>query len=277
MAARIARRSAAPAAARAAARGPAPAAAVGVFVSAPPRPRPPPAHAPRPPAPALARGSWRRAARRPPWPGRRLRSLIPNREGQPTPACIAHAPPGRRTADGAPAPGPRPPPTAQFGTVSGKTEDIAGEIAAGLGAEAQDFGEIGGAEDLLEFDSLVVGAPTWHTGADTDRSGTPLDDLYDEIDGLDLSGKKVAVFGLGDSQSYSDNFCDAIEEIHNHFQGAGAEMVGYVSTDGYTYDDSKSVVDGKFLGLPIDEDSESDMSADRYNAWVEQLKGEGVN
>ena len=195
MAARIARRSAAPAAARAAARGPAPAAAVGVF----------------------------------------------------------------------------------FGTVSGKTEDIAGEIAAGLGAEAQDFGEIGGAEDLLEFDSLVVGAPTWHTGADTDRSGTPLDDLYDEIDGLDLSGKKVAVFGLGDSQSYSDNFCDAIEEIHNHFQSAGAEMVGYVSTDGYTYDDSKSVVDGKFLGLPIDEDSESDMSADRYNAWVEQLKGEGVN
>ena len=187
------------------------------------------------------------------------------------PAC------GRRTADDAPAPGPRPPRTAQFGTVSGKTEDIAGEIAAGLGAEAQDFGEIGGAEDLLEFDSLVVGAPTWHTGADTDRSGTPLDDLYDEIDGLDLSGKKVAVFGLGDSQSYSDNFCDAIEEIHNHFQGAGAEMVGYVSTDGYTYDDSKSVVDGKFLGLPIDEDSESDMSADRYNAWVEQLKGEGVN
>ena len=195
MAARIARRSAAPAAARAAARGPLPAAAVGVF----------------------------------------------------------------------------------YGTVSGKTEDIAGEIASGLGAEAQDFGEIGGAEDLLEFDSLVVGAPTWHTGADTDRSGTPLDDLYEEIDGLDLSGKKVAVFGLGDSQSYSDNFCDAIEEIHSHFQGAGAEMVGYVAADGYTYDDSKSVVDGKFLGLPIDEDSESDMSADRYSAWIEQLKGEGIN
>ena len=160
--------------------------------------------------------------------------------------------------------------------MSGKTEDIAGEIAAGLGAEAQDFGEIGGAEDLLEFDSLVVGAPTWHTGADTDRSGTPLDDLYEEIDGLDLSGKKVAVFGLGDSQSYSDNFCDAIEEIHSHFQGAGAEMVGYVAADGYTYDDSKSVVDGKFLGLPIDEDSESDLSADRYGAWIEQIKGEGM-
>ena len=87
----------------------------------------------------------------------------------------------------------------------------------------------------------------------------------------------MAVFGLGDSSSYGDNFCDAIEEIHGHFSAAGAKMVGYVSTDGYTFDDSKSVVDGQFLGLPLDEDSEDDLTEGRYTAWVEQIKGEGVN
>ena len=47
-----------------------------------------------------------------------------------------------------------------------------------------------------------------------------------------------------------------------------------VGTDGYTFDESASVVDGKFVGLAIDEDNESDKTEERINAWVEQLKGE---
>jgi flavodoxin I len=164
-----------------------------------------------------------------------------------------------------------------FGTVSGKTEEVAGLIAEALGTEAQDISEVDGADSLAEFDSLVVGAPTWNTGADEQRTSTAWDDLFEEIDGLDLGGKPVAVFGLGDSSSYGDNFCDAIEEIHGHFASAGAKMVGYVSADGYTFDESKSVVDGQFLGLPLDEDSEDDLTEGRYTAWVEQIKGEGVN
>merc|ERR1711924_461626 len=151
-----------------------------------------------------------------------------------------------------------------FGTVSGKTEEVAGLIAEALGTEAQDISE-------------VDGAPTWNTGADEQRTSTAWDDLFEEIDGLDLGGKPVAIFGLGDSSSYGDNFCDAIEEMHGHFASAGAKMVGYVSTDGYTFDDPKSVVDGQFLGLPLDEDSEDDLTEGRYTAWVEQIKGEGVN
>ena len=38
------------------------------------------------------------------------------------------------------------------------------------------------------------------------------------IAGLNLSGKPVAIYGLGDSVSYGDYFCDAIEEIHRHVQ-----------------------------------------------------------
>merc|ERR1712078_546973 len=92
---------------------------------------------------------------------------------------------------------------------------------------AQDISEVDGADSLAEFDSLVVGAPTWNTGADEQRTSTAWDDLFEEIDGL----------GLGDSSSYGDNFCDAIEEMHGHFASAGAKMVGYVSTDGYPFDD----------------------------------------
>ena len=51
-----------------------------------------------------------------------------------------------------------------------------------------------------DYENLIVGAPTWNTGADTDRSGTSWDQVgKDEIG--DLKGKTVACFGLGDSTS----------------------------------------------------------------------------
>ena len=129
---------------------------------------------------------------------------------------------------------------------------------------------------MTEYDSLIVGAPTWNTGADEGRSGTAWDEVLEEIADLDLSGKKVAVFGCGDSSSYGDYFCDAIEEVYSTMKGAGTTMVGAVDPSGYDFAESKSIIDGKFCGLPLDEDNESDMTEDRVAAWCTQIAGEGV-
>jgi len=162
-----------------------------------------------------------------------------------------------------------------FATQTGNTETVAGVIGEATGLEATDIGEVE-AGDLAGYDGLIVGAPTWSTGADEFRSGTTWDEYLEEIKGLDLKGKPVAVFGCGDSQGYADNFCDAIEEMHSTFEAAGAKMLGYVDASGYGHAESKSERDGKFLGLPCDEDNEADQTPDRVSGWVEQLKGEGM-
>merc|ERR1719504_274606 len=115
-----------------------------------------------------------------------------------------------------------------FGTQTGKTEEVADIVAKETGLEAKEIGDVEAA-DLTKYDGLIVGAPTWHTGADEQRTGTAWDDYFEEIRGLDLCGKPVAVFGVGDSAGYGDNFCDAIEEMHGAFEAAGAKMLGYVS------------------------------------------------
>jgi flavodoxin I len=162
-----------------------------------------------------------------------------------------------------------------FGTQTGKTEDVAGMIASETGLEAKDIGDVS-ADDLAGYDGLIVGAPTWHTGADEQRTGTTWDDYFEQIRALSLGGKPVAVFGVGDSVGYGDNFCDAIEELHSTFEAAGAKMLGYVSSEGYQHTDTKSVRGGKFLGLATDQDNEDDMSGDRVKSWVAQIKGEGM-
>merc|ERR1719491_1988161 len=162
-----------------------------------------------------------------------------------------------------------------YSTSTGNTETVAGYIGDAVGAEAEDIGD---AEDsaITGADALIIGAPTWHTGADEQRSGTSWDDwLYDVLPELDLEGKKVAVFGVGDQQSYGDNYCDAAGELHDLFSARGAKFFGMTSQDGYDHTESKAIRDDKFVGLMCDEDNQYDMSEDRVKAWVAQLKDEG--
>merc|ERR1711937_369491 len=155
-----------------------------------------------------------------------------------------------------------------YSTTTGNTETVAGYVEAATGLSMQDIGDVDGAT-VAGFDGLIIGAPTWHTGADTERSGTAWDEfLYGDLTSLDLKGKKVAVFGVGDQSGYADNFCDAMDELATCFKDRGAEIIGAVSTDGYDHEESKSVDGDKFVGLPCDEDNQPEISEDRVKAWI---------
>jgi len=165
-----------------------------------------------------------------------------------------------------------------YASMTGNTETVAQYIAnaAGSGIVAQDIGDVG-YEEIMSKCSIIVGAPTWHTGEDEERSGTSWDEwLYDTLPGLDMSDKKIAVFGLGDSAAYGDNFCDAMGELSDLFKAQGATIYGKTPIeDGLDYSASMSVSDGKFIGKTFDENNHFDKSEDRAKEWVEQLKLEG--
>merc|ERR1719384_43993 len=160
-----------------------------------------------------------------------------------------------------------------FDTSTGNTETCAGYIADAAGYSIQSVGDDEG--EMASEDSIIVGAPTWNTGADEERSGTSWDSfLYETLPGLNLAGKKVAVFGCGDQESYGEYYCDAAGELYDQFEKAGCKMYGMTSTEGYDHSESKSERDGKFVGLMFDEDNQPDESEERAQKWVAQLKEE---
>lgn len=163
-----------------------------------------------------------------------------------------------------------------YGSSTGNTQSAAEEIASKLGVDKTNIFDVSNgsvADQLSAYDVLFLGSSTWGVG-----------DLQDDWDGfiskmekVNLSGKDVAVFGTGDSSSYSDSFCDAIGIIAKAATKAGAKVVGKgVDASGYTFDDSQALEDGAFCGLPLDEDNESNMTAERINRWVEQVKSESA-
>jgi flavodoxin I len=90
-----------------------------------------------------------------------------------------------------------------------------------------------------------------------------------------LANKKVAVFGLGDQVSYSDNYADATGELFDVFESLGCRMMGAWSQEGYEHDDSKAIRGDKFCGLLLDMVNQEEMTEERVLQWVAQLKAEG--
>lgn len=157
-----------------------------------------------------------------------------------------------------------------YGSSTGTCQGLAEKIGQQLGV--QDDGMIDvqnlSADVVNKYDVLILGTSTW-------GAGEMQDDWYDGVKILKqagLQGKTVAVFGCGDSESYSDTFCGGMAELYNAAKDAGATMIGEVATDGYNFDDSEAVANGKFVGLALDEVNEDDKTDSRIEAWVEELK-----
>lgn len=121
--------------------------------------------------------------------------------------------------------------------------------------------------DLLIFGGSTVGADNWE-----DTHTSKWYSFFKELKNIDLSGKTAAIYGLGDQVLYPENFVDGMVIIRDELVAAGADMVGAWPVEGYEHTDSKSIEDGKFIGLALDDDQQAELSDERISAWVEILK-----
>ena len=163
-----------------------------------------------------------------------------------------------------------------YGSSTGVTEYIAENIRdvwAQKGmepVEAINIGYMKDGRDLLNYDYLILGISTWNIGQLQDD----WDIVFPQLDKLDFSGKTVAIFGIGDQENYADNFLDAIGILGYKLIERGAKLVGYWMDEHFEFAESRGFVDGKFMGLGIDEVNQPELSAQRIRSWVTQIIGE---
>ena len=160
-----------------------------------------------------------------------------------------------------------------YGSSSGNTKSAAKEIAKSLNIEDIDVYDIAktSVNVMNAYNILIIGSSTWGYGDLQDD----WDALIGDFEKLDLTGKKVAIFGTGDSESYPDTFCDSIGILAGIAKNNGATIIGSgVDSSDYCFDDSKALSDGTFCGLALDEDNESSKSSQRISNWIEKIKKE---
>jgi flavodoxin I len=159
-----------------------------------------------------------------------------------------------------------------YGSNEGHTEMVAQQIKTEFDDYEANIVEVfnivhSTVENVAGWDYLIFGIPTWDNGQLQDD----WDIFLPQMDRLDLTDKKVALFGLGDQYLYSVTFLDAVGVLGRKVRERGGELVGYWSDDGYEIADSAALEDGMFMGLAIDQDNEPEKTAERVEAWVLQV------
>jgi flavodoxin I len=164
-----------------------------------------------------------------------------------------------------------------YGPAGGRTEEVAKRLGELLGDDKHDLISLDRAAiaDLDKYNNIIFGIAT--IGKET-WDAEPLEsgwfDFLPELEKAELEGKKIAIFGLGDHVRWPRQFVDAMGQLYQVLKEKGMDTVAKVSPDDYTFDESEALVDGIFVGLPIDEDFEPDMTDERITGWVEQLRKE---
>jgi flavodoxin I len=109
-----------------------------------------------------------------------------------------------------------------YASMTGNTEEIAELIVEGIkqGGHEVDLKSVTdcNASDVLDYDGVLIGVYTWGDGELPDE----FLDFYEELDELDLSGKRAAVFGSGDT-SY-EQYCGAVDLAAAKLLERGAEV-----------------------------------------------------
>jgi flavodoxin short chain len=110
-----------------------------------------------------------------------------------------------------------------YGSLTGNTEYIANQISDFLNQQQINHDLINVAEfdpkKILDYELLILGCATWDYGQLQDDFKL----FFDEVQGFDFTGKKLAAFGCGDS-SYVE-FCEAVKIIEQFWTSKNAEKI----------------------------------------------------
>ncbi len=168
-----------------------------------------------------------------------------------------------------------------FGSNTGKTRRVAKLIKKRFDDETMaDPVNVNKAspDDFAKYDLLILATPTLGEGElpglSADCENESWEEFLPQLEGVDFSGKTVALFGLGDQEGYPADFVSAMRPIYDLVVERGAKVVGAWPTDGYEFEASEAVVDGKFVGLVLDLDNQSNLTDGRLSTWLKQIAPE---
>lgn len=158
-----------------------------------------------------------------------------------------------------------------YGSSTCYTEIVAEKIRDFIGDDLVTLHNVkdGPVEAMQQYDLLIMGIPTWDFG----ELQEDWEAIWPLLPDLQLRGKPVALYGMGDQIGYSEWFLDALGMLHDLLKPMGVQFIGQWPTEGFEFISLKAVLPAgdQFVGLALDDVNQFEMTDDRVERWCEQI------
>jgi flavodoxin I len=155
-----------------------------------------------------------------------------------------------------------------YGSTSGKSSAIAEEIEFYLKKEDVVIHNVAdGLDDIKSYNNLIFISPTYGVG----ELQKDWEDHIDTLKNIDMSGKIIGLVGLGNQYAFGESYVGAIKILYDIIIKNNGKIIGFTSPEGYLYKESDALIDGKFVGLALDEENQRNKTPDRIKNWIIEI------
>lgn len=160
-----------------------------------------------------------------------------------------------------------------YGTTGGRTSAIVEEIEFNLKKiDHEIFNVKDGIKDIKNFDNLILISPSYGVG----ELQEDWLKVLAELKTIDFSGKVVGLVSLGNQYAFGETFVGALKYLYDIVTTNSGKVVGFTSTENYHFKESEAILDNKFVGLALDEHHQEDLTVERIENWILDIKNEFI-
>ena len=127
-------------------------------------------------------------------------------------------------------------------------------------------------ETIEKYKYIIFGISTWNVG----ELEYSWEEFFPILDEIDFTDKKIAIYGLGDQETYPDTYLDAVGILYDKLIEKNAEIIGFWENKDYSFEQSLALRNDKFTGLALDEDNQPELTEPRVKKWVNLIKKEFI-
>lgn len=158
-----------------------------------------------------------------------------------------------------------------YGTTGSTTLGIVDELEFQLKKEEyQTYNVKDGISEITKYENLILVTPTYGVG----ELQAYWQQRYEELQKMDFTGKVVALIGLGNQFAFGESFVGGLRVLYDVIVKNGGKVVGMIPEKEYSHEETTAVINGYFVGLPLDETNEGSKTPKRIMTWLEEIKKE---
>ena len=168
-----------------------------------------------------------------------------------------------------------------YAPMAGKTEIIANrlkELFPGVEIKLIPV-KIADRDLLMAYDKIIFGMGHPNEEFDWNNPFNTWRLFLKQIEFLNFSGKKVALYCLGNQQANKKDFVSLMGEMAELISQRGGKLVGNFPNEGFDFQASDALNNenqASFCGLPLDEDTEPHLTQERLEKWKGILEDEMI-